>query len=109
MPKDPKKNVDRYKVAGGHLNEFEFHRNQEQFAEAQASQRENLIPGAPPEAKARRAQGLAKRAQQTAIKKAATTKGSAKKAGTKKAARKQATKTRAKGTANKSTKKAAKK
>lgn len=28
MPKDAKKNVDRYKVAGGHLNEFEFHQNQ---------------------------------------------------------------------------------
>jgi hypothetical protein len=24
MPKDASKNVDRYKVRGGHLNEFEF-------------------------------------------------------------------------------------
>ena len=34
MPKDAKKNVDRYKVAGGHLNEFEFHQNQSQVKEA---------------------------------------------------------------------------
>ena len=34
MPKDATKNVDRYKVAGGHLNEFEFHQNQSQVKEA---------------------------------------------------------------------------
>ena len=28
MPKDATKNVDRYKVRGGQLNEFEFHQNQ---------------------------------------------------------------------------------
>jgi hypothetical protein len=28
MPKDPTKNVDRYKIRGGHLNAFEFHQNQ---------------------------------------------------------------------------------
>ncbi len=33
MPKDATKNVDRYKVRGGQLNEFDFARNQEQFAE----------------------------------------------------------------------------
>jgi hypothetical protein len=33
MPKDATKNVDRYKVRGGQINEFDFHRNQEQFAE----------------------------------------------------------------------------
>jgi hypothetical protein len=31
MPKDATKNVDRYKVRGGDINEFEFHQNQEQF------------------------------------------------------------------------------
>ena len=31
MPKDAKKNVDRYKIRGGDVNEFEFHKNQEQF------------------------------------------------------------------------------
>ena len=34
MPKDAKKNVDRYKLAGGHLNEFEFHQNQGQVKES---------------------------------------------------------------------------
>src|SRR5687768_8152584 len=33
MPKDASKNVDRYKIAGGHLNEFEFHQNQGQLKE----------------------------------------------------------------------------
>jgi hypothetical protein len=31
MPKDASKNVDRYKVRGGDINEFEYHQNQEQF------------------------------------------------------------------------------
>ena len=70
MPKDPKKNVDRYKIAGGDLNEFEFHQNQAALAE-QAEQQGNLIPGPPPEAKARRAQGVAREAQQRGMKKAA--------------------------------------
>ena len=34
MPKDAKKNVDRYKLDGGHLNEFEFHQNQGQLKES---------------------------------------------------------------------------
>ena len=33
MPKDATKNVDRYKVRGGQLNEFDYSKNQEQFAE----------------------------------------------------------------------------
>ena len=33
MPKDARKNVDRYKLAGGHLNEFEFHQNQAKVKE----------------------------------------------------------------------------
>ena len=33
MPKDATKNVDRYKVRGGQLNEFDFAKNQEEFAE----------------------------------------------------------------------------
>ena len=28
MPKDPTKNIFQYKIRGGHLNEFEFHKNQ---------------------------------------------------------------------------------
>ena len=33
MPKDATKNVDRYKVRGGQLNEFDFAKKQEEFAE----------------------------------------------------------------------------
>jgi hypothetical protein len=33
MPKDPARNIDRYKISGGHLNEFEFHKNQAEMAE----------------------------------------------------------------------------
>ena len=29
MPKDPAKNVDRYKIRGGVINEYEYHENQE--------------------------------------------------------------------------------
>ena len=37
MPKDATKNVDRYKVRGGQLNEFEFNQSQEEFAERPAN------------------------------------------------------------------------
>jgi hypothetical protein len=33
MPKDVTKNIDRYKIRGGTLNEFEFAENQEQFSD----------------------------------------------------------------------------
>jgi hypothetical protein len=52
MPKDATKNIDRYKIRGGQLNEFDFHQNQEQFAEQNTSSEANLIPGTPPEARA---------------------------------------------------------
>ena len=29
MPKDPTKNVDRYKIRGGVINEYEYHENQQ--------------------------------------------------------------------------------
>ena len=52
MPKDAKKNIDRYKIRGGELNEFDFHQNQEDYAEQQQrGQVSNLIPGTPPEAR----------------------------------------------------------
>ena len=51
MPKDATKNIDRYKIRGGQLNEFDFHQNQEEFAEQQTARAANLIPGTPPEAK----------------------------------------------------------
>lgn len=33
MPKDPKKNIDRFKVRGGEINEYDFEQNQEELAE----------------------------------------------------------------------------
>ena len=49
MPKDATKNVDRYKIRGGHLNEFEYTQNQKAVAEKKPQGRDNLIPGTPPE------------------------------------------------------------
>ncbi|MFN2530658.1 MAG: hypothetical protein ABR555_05105 [Pyrinomonadaceae bacterium] len=51
MPKDPTRNVDRYKIRGGSLNEFEFTQNQEQLAESANQETQQLIPGTPPEKK----------------------------------------------------------
>ena len=31
MPKDATKNIDRYKIRGGQLNEFDLHQNQEEY------------------------------------------------------------------------------
>lgn len=39
MPKDPSKNVDRYKVRGGHLNEYQY--EQEKAAEKKATDKRN--------------------------------------------------------------------
>ena len=39
MPKDASKNVDRYKVRGGDINEFEYHQNQEQFVATKDTKR----------------------------------------------------------------------
>ena len=87
MPKDPKKNVDRYKIRGGDINEFEYDQNQEAFAEQKTKAPTNLIPGTPPEAKAQKLRPVvASKAAQKGTKKAA-------KASTKKAASKRTTKT----------------
>jgi hypothetical protein len=115
MPKDPTKNIDRYKVAGGDLNEFEFQQNQEELSEQGSPEPENLIPGTPPEQKveevtkraeevvqtranARSAKPSTKKTTRKATRKAPTRKKTTKKT----AAKKQASKTR-------STKKAGKK
>jgi len=49
MPKDASKNVDRYKVRGGQLNEFEYTENQKALAEKKSQGGAKLIPGTPPE------------------------------------------------------------
>lgn len=84
MPKDPKKNVDRYKIRGGDLNEFEFHQNQADFAEPETAPT-NLIPGTPPETKARLAPQPAKKA--AGAKAVGTKKKSSKQASSKKSAK----------------------
>jgi hypothetical protein len=33
MPKDPKRNIQRYQIQGGNLNEFEFQKSQSEMAE----------------------------------------------------------------------------
>ena len=78
MPKDATKNVDRYKVKGGELNEFDFHQNQEEFAERR-TQATSLIPGTPPEAKAERLKTLTNKAASKKDAKARTAKKAAKK------------------------------
>jgi hypothetical protein len=45
MPKDAKKNVDRYKIRGGDLNEFEFHQNQAQVKEPVSGGKKSAKPG----------------------------------------------------------------
>lgn len=49
MPKDATKNVDRYKVRGGQLNEFELAENRKALAGRKAKGGAKLIPGTPPE------------------------------------------------------------
>jgi hypothetical protein len=49
MPKDATKNVDRYKVRGGQLNEFELTENRKALAEKKPKGDAKLIPGTPPE------------------------------------------------------------
>jgi len=84
MPKDRTKNVDRYKIRGGELNEFNFHENQEELAEKPQKRGANLIPGVPPEQKPAKKTATKSAKSKTATK---TTK-SAKKRGTLKAAKK---------------------
>src|SRR5215217_219622 len=49
MPKDATKNVDRYKIRGGHFNEFEYTENQKAVAKEKSQSGAKLIPGTPPE------------------------------------------------------------
>lgn len=121
MPKDAKKNIDRYKIRGGELNEYEFRQNQ-------ALVKESTMPGWPTapgqamgnEEPAKPLKGataqqsdvkqlVAKKsaANKVAAKKTGANKSAAKKSGTKKAAaKKSATK---KSAGKKSAKRSAKK
>ena len=73
MPKDATKNVDRYKIRGGQLNEFEYAENQKALAGKKEKNQAKLIPGTPPE---EAGDGL----QPTVKAAAKSTKGTAKKA-----------------------------
>ena len=74
MPKDATKNVDRYKIRGGTLNEFEYTGNQKALAGKKAKSGAKVIPGTPPE---EAGDGL-----QTTVKAIGTTKKSTKAAKT---------------------------
>ena len=91
MPKDATKNVDRYKVRGGQLNEFELAENRKALAEKKPKGDAKLIPGTPPEDAERPVVKATGKATKTtkATKKASPTKGvSAKKLAARKAAAK---------------------
>lgn len=72
MPKDPTKNVDRYKIRGGTLNEFEYTENQGALADQKPKGQAKLIPGTPPEERDRPRPQVAKKAAKTGTKKKAT-------------------------------------
>lgn len=45
MPKDPTRNIDRYKTSGSHINEFEFHKHQAEMAEELKPTGNEKLPG----------------------------------------------------------------
>ena len=98
MPKDVTKNVDRYKIRGGQLNEFEYAENQKALAGNKAKDEAKVIPGTPPEEAAEGLQATVKatrKATKSTKKKSSnsSTRGaSAKKLAARKAAKKSATK-----------------
>ncbi len=71
MPKDATKNIDRYKIRGGSLNEFEYAENQAALAEQKHAGQANLIPGTPPEQKAEELRPQVKGAAKKTTKKTA--------------------------------------
>lgn len=87
MPKDPTKNVDRYKVRGGQLNEFEYTENQAALAGEKPKSQAKLIPGTPPEERdGREPQVVKKAAKKRATKAAKAAKATKSKKATKTAA-----------------------
>ena len=86
MPKDPTKNVDRYKIRGGVINEYEYHENQQALGQNEPKGDGKLIPGTPPEEKPQKGTKSTKtKKAATSAKKAAKPKNAAK---TKEAAKK---------------------
>ena len=93
MPKDATKNVDRYKVRGGQLNQFDYTENQKAVAGKKSGNKAKgsakLIPGTPPEEAGQGLQPTVTASTKKATKKAAS---SSKKAAKTPAARKAAKK-----------------
>ena len=85
MPKDPTKNVDRYKIRGGVINEYEYHENQQALAHDEPKGDGKLIPGTPPEEKVATKVSKPQKGTSTKTKKAATSVKKAAKKATKKA------------------------
>ena len=116
MPKDASKNVDRYKVRGGHLNEYEFHQNQGQVTERQADHGWNKKPAMPVDSSSAGegvtlTESAAKKAGTNTSKKTSTKAANkaAKKASTKSAKKASARKSAGKKASTKTSKKASKK
>ncbi len=107
MPKDAKKNIDRYKIRGGDLNEFEFSQNQARVKESFPGSTNSPMPMKGPTPMMAEKTTAQKSAKKETAKKSATTKKAAKKTTAKKSAKK-ATKA-AKKAAKKSAKKSPKK
>ena len=81
MPKDPTKNIDRYKIRGGLLNEFEYTENQGALAGQKPKSQGKLIPGTPPEERDdREPQGTKKASKKRATKPAKAKKSTKSKA-----------------------------
>ena len=85
MPKDATKNIDRYKVRGGHLNEFEYAQSQKELAEKRPQGDAKLIPGTPPEEAGEGLQPTVKGKASVATKGTKSTKASKAAKGSKKA------------------------
>ena len=83
MPKDATKNIDRYKIRGGQLNEFEYTQGQQAMAEKKPKDEAKLIPGTPPEEAAAGRQPEIKAKASTAKKTTKSTKASKGAKGTK--------------------------
>ena len=89
MPKDPAKNIDRYKIRGGVINEYEYHENQQALAQDEAKGDGKLIPGTPREQQQAAKKGQPQKGTKcTKTKKAASSTTSKKQTTTKKAAKK---------------------
>ena len=92
MPKDPTKNVDRYKIRGGQLNEFEYAENQGALAGQKTKSQGKLIPGTPPEEREpQRPEKAAKKKATKAVKATKSTKSKSTKGVSKKATKTVAT------------------